>query len=152
MPSRPPSAPRPQAPVTFGRPYVALADLGLVMAGGAVGSLARWCLAQALSAIAHPFPWPTYLANVVGSFLLGWLTAALQHRGNDRLRLAAGVGALGGFTTFSTFSVELVTLIQDGSAAMAALYLLASLSACVVGAAVGFAVGHARAPRQAPEE
>lgn len=91
--------------------------LAVVAAGGAVGSLTRWGVAQGV----HPaggWPVQTMIVNTVGSFLLGWLLESLTRRGPETtrgrlLRLGGGTGFLGGLTTFSTFAVETERLLAD---------------------------------------
>jgi CrcB protein len=91
----------------------------LVAAGGAVGSLGRYGLAQALPA-QHGWPVGTLTANLVGAFLLGVLLEALGRRGPEtpgvlRARLALGTGVLGGFTTFSALALETERLLAAGA-------------------------------------
>jgi len=75
------------------------------------------------------FPYGTLASNVIGGFLMGLLVAVLARHevGNDAWRLALGVGLLGGFTTFSSFSLECVNMIERGQLAHAAGYVLASV-------------------------
>ena len=116
----------------------------LVFAGGGVGSVLRLiCVAAAGRAWGLEFPRGTLAINIVGSFLLGLLTAALP--GNEgpslQLKLALGTGVLGGFTTFSAFSLEVVTLLQQGAYAKAALYVALSVFGSIAGALAGWALG-----------
>jgi CrcB protein len=109
--------------------WVGIAGLG--------GVLARY-------AVSTPFhgdtlPWVTVAINVVGSFLLGALVTA--HAFSDELRTALGVGFLGGFTTFSTFSVQAVLDVEAGEPGRAALYVAASVGLGLMAAAAGYAVG-----------
>jgi CrcB protein len=107
----------------------------LVAAGGAVGSLARWALAETM-----PAPWGTATVNVVGCLLIGVLAGWLFVR-HPRLRLLLGVGLLGGFTTFSTHLLDAHDLVAAGDAARAAAYVGGTLVACVAAAAAGLVVG-----------
>ncbi|ESQ74599.1 fluoride efflux transporter CrcB [Asticcacaulis sp. AC402] len=89
----------------------------LVMVGGALGSVARYGLGQYLSNRGLNSAWPlgTFVANVVGGLLMGVLMALLigPLKGDgERLRLLLGVGVLGGFTTFSSFSLETVQMLE----------------------------------------
>lgn len=95
----------------------------LVAAGGAAGSVLRHLVALALPAAAGGFPWATLAVNLAGSAAIG-AAAALCVQGDLRLLLVTGL--LGGFTTFSAFSLEAVTLLGRHPA-LAALYVLASL-------------------------
>ena len=113
-----------------------------VFLGGGLGALARYGLILALPRAATGFPWATLAANLLGSFLIGLLFVTLAERDGARFFLI--VGLLGGFTTFSTLSFEVVTLIQARETAQALAYmgvtLGASLAACWLGLRLG---GHA---------
>jgi len=89
-----------------------------VAIGGACGAMMRFWLAAAVQrAAGGAFPWGTLTVNVLGSFLLGFLFVWLIERSTvgELVRLAITVGFLGAFTTFSTFSVETVRLMQEGA-------------------------------------
>lgn len=92
-----------------------MSSLLYVALGGAVGASARHLLGGAVMRAAGPgFPYGTMIANVLGSFLMGVLVAWLAARasGDSALRLFLGVGLLGGFTTFSAFSLEAIMLLE----------------------------------------
>jgi len=94
-----------------------------VAAGGAVGSVARYVMMSATARLVGPgFPLGTLAVNLLGSFIMGVLVeaAALRWDMSEATRVLLFVGVLGGFTTFSTFSLDLVTLIerQQGTAAL----------------------------------
>lgn len=116
-----------------------------VALGGAVGSLLRYHVGRAVSALAgagSAFPWGTLAVNIAGSLamgaLVGWLArGTIAEPSAESARLLIGVGLLGGFTTFSAFSAELVTLIHRGQAGMAAGYAAASLAAGMAAVIVG---------------
>jgi fluoride exporter len=115
----------------------------LVAAGGALGSLGRYGLAQAMPP-QHGWPVGTLTANLVGSFLLGVLLEVLGRRGPEtpgvqRVRLAVGTGVLGGFTTFSTLALETERLLAAGSVGTALGYAGLTLVAGVLAAAAGVA-------------
>lgn len=113
-----------------------------VAGGGAIGSVARYVIGVLLVRAGNGFPVSTLLVNVVGSFLIGLfarLFDAPDH--NQVLRVALTVGICGGFTTFSTFSAETVTLLQQGKAGRAALYVTVSLVAGVLATFAGLTVG-----------
>ncbi|GIG41470.1 CrcB family protein [Cellulomonas phragmiteti] len=123
------------------------AAAALVAAGGTVGVLIRALLAQSSAPAAGAWPWTTFGINVVGSLLLGGLLAVLQ-RGPDVgrrrvVRLGLGTGVLGGFTTYSTFALEVEQLVADGHAVVGAAYAAASvvLGIAAAGAAI-VTVGH----------
>jgi CrcB protein len=112
----------------------------LVAAGGGVGSWLRYCAARAWTAAVGPvrasaFPWSTLTVNVAGSLAMGLLTGWLSRSGSpgEPARLLLAVGVLGGFTTFSSFSLETVALIQNGQADLALTYLAVSLAAGLIG-------------------
>lgn len=115
-----------------------------VACGGALGSVARYALSASLRTLIPGFPWGTLIVNVSGSLAMGAISAyALARPGSlsEPLRLGLTTGILGGFTTFSAFSVETLLLWRDGSAAMAfanlAANLVFSLAACALGLWLG---------------
>ncbi len=116
-----------------------------VALGGAAGAALRHATTLALAPLTHRAGWPlgVLLINVLGSVLLG-AVLALAGRGllSDAGRLALGTGVLGGFTTFSTFSTDLDSLIGRGAYAEAALYLLLSVGGGVLGASLGRVLGN----------
>jgi CrcB protein len=118
-----------------------------IAAGGALGSVLRFAAGVALSGAFPAFPVATLLVNVVGSFVLGALATALPATAGPALRLGLTVGLCGGFTTFSTFSAEVVTLAQRGLPARAASYGVASVALSVAAALAGMAAGRALAAR-----
>ncbi|NQX95271.1 MAG: fluoride efflux transporter CrcB [Erythrobacter sp.] len=115
----------------------------LVALGGAIGAVGRFQLGRAVTHWAGPntgFPWGTLSANVLGSLAMGLLVGWLARHGgagSENLRLLLGVGLLGGFTTFSAFSLEMILLIERGSIGLAMLYaalsVLAGLAALYIG-------------------
>lgn len=124
-----------------------LAASALVGVGGAGGALARYQLSQWVTSTlgartAAAFPWATLGTNIIGSLamggLLGWLArGSVSAESAETIRLLIGVGLLGGFTTFSAFSAELVTMLHRGQIVDALLYgsvsLIAGMAAIVVG-------------------
>jgi CrcB protein len=101
-----------------------------VAAGGALGAVARHLTGLAALRLFGPhFPWGTLTVNVLGSFLMGILVGVLALRGeaSPLLRAFLAVGVLGGFTTFSSFSLDAVTLIERRAYLAALGYVLASL-------------------------
>lgn len=108
--------------------------------GGALGSVLRFALNEAISnRFGRAFPWGTLSINVVGSFLIGVLVVLLLERWevSPAVRLGLMVGVLGGFTTFSSFSLEVVNLMQNGAFLRAMTYVAASVTACILAAAAG---------------
>ena len=101
----------------------------LVMSGGAIGAGLRYGITRALPVSPGGWPWPTFAANVVGGLAMGVLAAWLLRGDNsaEPLRLFIGVGVLGGFPTFSAFSLEMAQMVQRGEMGMAAAYAFASV-------------------------
>lgn len=110
-----------------------------VMIGGAIGAGARHLVGQAVLARFGPaFPWGTLSINIVGSLLMGLLVGWLvRSGGGDTARLFVGVGILGGFTTFSSFSMEYWMLFERGQNAQAAAYVLASVVGAIAACGLG---------------
>ncbi len=104
----------------------------LVAAGGATGAVARYLLGMgAMRAFGSGWPWGTLGANVIGGFLMGLLAGVLALRGGpdqEKWRLLLGVGVLGGFTTFSSFSLETALMIERRDWTSAAAYSLGSVA------------------------
>lgn len=119
-----------------------MSPLFLVMLGGALGSGARyWTGRQMLDAFGPDFPYGTLTVNWVGGLLMGLLAGVLARTGGaEGWRLFIGVGILGGFTTFSSFSLDTITLIERGQITVAfgyvALSLLGSLAALWAGLSI----------------
>jgi fluoride exporter len=110
----------------------------LVAIGGVCGVLARYGIGK-VTLHTEGLIWSTVGINVVGSFLLGLLAAGSWF--SRDVREAIGVGFLGGFTTFSTFSVQVVLDVEAGEPRRAAGYLLASVVGGIAAAACGYALG-----------
>lgn len=110
-----------------------LNHFALVGLGGAVGAMLRHGVGMASLRLLGPnFPWGTLAVNIIGGFLMGLLAAWLAARGGDQsLRLLLGVGVLGGFTTFSAFSLDVVNMIGRGAFGIATAYIAASVLASV---------------------
>jgi fluoride exporter len=114
-----------------------------VMAGGAIGAGLRYLASLALVGRSE-FPYATLAVNLAGGFAMGLLAAfVLRGIASDGVRLFVGVGILGGFTTFSAFSLESFQMIERGQMMMAAGYALASVIGSIAALALGFAVARA---------
>jgi CrcB protein len=102
----------------------------LVMLGGAIGAMLRYGLGAWVQGLSGPgFPWSTFLINISGSFLIGVvLRQSLDGALSPEWRLFLAVGVLGGYTTFSTFSWETLTLVQQGEWLKAFLYVAGSVT------------------------
>lgn len=109
----------------------------LIFLGGGLGSVARYLLGVALPARA--FPLGILLANLIGCLLIGYLTQTLA-RDNAALRALCITGFCGGFTTFSTFSLDIVQRWQDGHYLVPTLYLIISLAGGIVAVLGGMAL------------
>lgn len=116
-----------------------------VAVGGAAGAVLRYMTGRWMTGwLGAPamgvFPWATLAVNAIGSVLMGFLAGWLMRSGSgvdENMRLLLGVGLLGGFTTFSAFSLETVLLIQRGQFTIAALYAILSFSLGISGLLFG---------------
>lgn len=101
----------------------------LVAIGGSLGALARYALASTVSNPDHTFPLPTFLANVIGSFVMGVCFILIVEKSlfPQEWRYFLMVGLLGAFTTFSTFSIETLSLLKYHSWQVAGTYMLSSV-------------------------
>ena len=116
----------------------------LVGCGGFIGAALRYLVSLAInSAYVHVFPFATLIVNVVGSFAIGvfsiWLPQAFPE--NKEILLFLNTGLLGGFTTFSTFSLESIQFLEDSLYGVAAGYMALSLASCIAGVFVGRLLG-----------
>ena len=126
-------------------PFVAALHVFL---GGGVGAVLRWQRGRAMTSwlgapIISVFPFATLAANAAGSLFMGLLAGWLARHGSggsEQLRLLLGVGLLGGFTTFSAFSLEMVLLIERGQYLFALLYAFLSIALGITGLMVGLGV------------
>jgi CrcB protein len=99
-------------------------ELIAVFVGGMSGTLLRAGLLQAFPVHADAWPWPTFIANIAGCAILGWVITHLRVNGGSSVRLALlGTGFCGALTTFSTLQVELYELIDHHQGGLAAVYL-----------------------------
>jgi CrcB protein len=115
----------------------------LVALGGAIGSVLRWAMvALTLERFGPGFPWGTLTVNLVGSFAIGLVAGlATSSAGiSPAMRLFIATGILGGFTTFSAFSLDTLTVGRDSGAPLALLYVASSVCLGLAAAAVGLAL------------
>lgn len=118
----------------------------LVALGGALGSVTRYLTGVGMTRLlGSGFPWGTLTVNIVGSFLIGFLVELLARKLNGavEVRLFLVVGFLGGFTTFSSFSLEALALFERGATASAATYVLTSLFISLAAVFGGLLLGRA---------
>jgi CrcB protein len=132
-------------------PHLRWQYIGLVTAGGTVGTAAREALNLSFPAIIG-VPWIILVINVVGAFILGLLLESLTRRGPDDgrrrlLRLAIGTGVLGGFTTYSSLAAGTAVLLQADRVGVAVGYALATVVLGAFGTVVGLSVGKAVSPK-----
>ncbi|KAJ01683.1 fluoride efflux transporter CrcB [Sulfitobacter mediterraneus] len=113
--------------------------LSLVALGGAVGAALRYLSGVAIMRLTGPqeFPLAILTVNVIGSFLMGVFVVVAAHRGLTHLSPLVMTGLLGGFTTFSAFSLETVTLMERGQIGAAGLYVALSVGLSVAGLMLG---------------
>ena len=133
-------------------PHLSADVLVVIGLGGALGSLARWSLAEWLDG---RFPWATLIENVTGGLALGVLMVLVVEvwPRSRHLRTFVGVGVLGGWTTFSTFALDVRRLLADGEPTaygLASLYLLGTLVAGLGAVWAGIAVTEATLDRVQP--
>lgn len=117
----------------------------LVALGGGAGAALRYQVGRfigALAGINAAFPWATFTINLVGSLCMGLLAGGLAKwgPGGETWRLLIGVGILGGFTTFSAFSLEMALLMERGQIALAASYAALSVAGGIAGLFLGLAL------------
>ncbi|ANM10737.1 MULTISPECIES: fluoride efflux transporter CrcB [unclassified Rhizobium] len=120
----------------------------LVAVGGAIGSLLRYYVGQwTLRTMGPAFPWGTLAVNVVGCFVIGVFAELIARRFNAsvELRLLLITGFLGGFTTFSAFSLDAISLFERGQAVAGGLYIVASVGLSMAAVMAGLAVMRALA-------
>jgi CrcB protein len=119
-----------------------LQQILIVAVGGAVGAALRYLIGEW---VAHDgFPYATLGVNLIGSLLLGVLTVSMaQHLISDNFALLLATGVLGAFTTMSTFSVETVTLFDQGDSTVALSYIGLTMVLCPLLALIGWKLGEA---------
>ena len=116
-------------------------QLLLIGLGGGIGAMARYLM---VSGARHlplaDFPYGVLAVNILGSFLMGLLAGAASPALTPDMRAFLGIGVLGGFTTFSAFSLDVVTLMQRGETIPALIYMVASVTLSVIGLAIGISL------------
>jgi CrcB protein len=121
-------------------------NLLLVMIGGAAGAGLRWEFGRlALRWMGPDFPWGTLGVNLIGGLLMGLLAGAMMGQGSTErpLWLLLAVGLLGGFTTFSAFSLDMFLMVERGRVGMAATYALLSVAGALLRLFAGYAAARA---------
>jgi CrcB protein len=115
-----------------------------IAVGGALGALGRYWVSNGIHALlGRGFPYGTLVVNLLGSLAMGWLYVLLVERLNvtPEVRGAIMVGFLGAFTTFSTFSLETLALLEQGDHWKAGLNIVLSVAACIAAAWAGIVLG-----------
>ncbi|SCX28582.1 fluoride efflux transporter CrcB [Agrobacterium rosae] len=121
-------------------------NIALVAIGGALGSIARYLVGVWSVRLAGPnFPWGTLTVNVVGAFLIGLTVEVIARRfdASSEMRVLLVTGVIGGFTTWSSFTLDAVVLFERGEIGLSALYLGASLLVSFAAIFAGLALGRA---------
>lgn len=117
----------------------------LIALGGALGTIARYLLSMATAPLSHDLPWGTIGINTLGSFAIGFFgTLTLAHGRYptpEPLRLFVMVGVCGGFTTFSSFSLQTLDLLRAGSPVRACVNIAVSVAICLAAVAAGHLLG-----------
>lgn len=120
-------------------------DTALVALGGALGSVARYWFALAAASISRNLPWGTILINIIGSFAIGLFGSMTLSHGRfpvpESARIFVMVGICGGFTTFSSFSLQTLDLLRSGAVGRAMLNIALSVVFCLASVAAGYALG-----------
>ena len=116
--------------------------VALIAIGGAAGAVLRFLCVHWVS-LWTGNSWATFVVNFVGCFAIGILIGSVGHMTwfNDYGRPLFVIGLLGGFTTYSTFSMDVLNLLQDGKMTMAVVYVLATTAGCLLSAFVGYRMG-----------
>jgi CrcB protein len=124
-------------------------SLILVFIGGGLGATLRYLINNfATDQISinseQNFPFGTFIANILGSLIIGFVVGLFENEifTNEQLRLFIIVGLLGGFTTFSSFSLEIVNMAQSGSYMLAVGYILSSILIAIIFTLLGMKIGH----------
>jgi fluoride exporter len=114
----------------------------MVAVGGALGAMARFWVYNATAMSGHKPVWATFSINAVGAFLIGVAFVLLTERGTlpAELRSFTVVGFLGAFTTYSTYSLDALQLLEQGQISVALLYLLGTMLACLLAAWLGLSL------------
>lgn len=127
-----------------------------VMIGSALGGVLRYAVSKATIPLSHGFPVGTMLINILGSFVIGYFGTLTLHTGrypaSENLRLFVMVGVCGGFTTFSSFSLQTFDLIRDGDWGRALLNVTLSVVLCLGAVAAGHALAYQTTHEQAIAE
>ena len=110
--------------------------------GSAIGGCLRYALGRTVLDQHTTFPWSTVLINIIGSFVIGFFgtltVSGSRFQVPESIRIFVMIGLCGGFTTFSSFSMQTVELLRGGEAGRAIAYIIASVALCLTGTVLGF--------------
>jgi CrcB protein len=113
----------------------------IIAFGGAIGTLARYLIASLAAPISNELPWGTIIINITGSFIIGFFGTLTLAQGrypvSENLRLFVMIGICGGYTTFSSFSLQTLDLLRSGAIVRASVNIAASVVLCICAVAVG---------------
>jgi CrcB protein len=116
----------------------------IVMFGGALGTLSRYLVSLVALPISGQLPWGTIIVNITGSFIIGFFgTLTLAHGRypvSEEVRLFVMIGICGGYTTFSSFSLQTLDLLRSGALGRAAINVVLSVVLCILAVAAGHAI------------
>ncbi len=116
----------------------------IVMVGGALGTLARYVVSVLMLPVSKELPWGTIVINVTGSFLIGLFGTLTLASGRypvpENLRLFVMIGLCGGYTTFSSFSLQTLDLLRAGAVGRASVNIVGSVVVCILAVAAGHAI------------
>lgn len=128
-------------------PRLDVRELAAIFAGGMMGALARVGLAEGFPLAPGSWPWTTFAANLLGTLLLGWVVTRLPPPASYR-RPFLGIGVCGALTTFATFQLELLRMLDDGRETLALAYAATSLAAGLTALRLGMGLAHMRRVRR----
>jgi fluoride exporter len=111
----------------------------LVFFGGGIGSALRYGIQRSMQSVAITFPWGTFIVNIIGCLLIGilWGITEKQLNWNEEMKLLLMTGLCGGFTTFSAYSLEGISLLKDQRVGTFILYITATVIICLVATYLG---------------
>lgn len=119
-------------------------EIALVFLGGGLGSVVRFTLGKWINSLhQQPFPWGTFAVNAIACLAVGFIIGLADHKQiiSPNARIFWVIGFCGGFSTFSTFSTETISLIQNGVYLSSTLYVASSLFLCLSATYVGLFLG-----------
>ena len=120
-----------------------MTNILFIASGGALGAVLRYGMSMGIhSLFGRGFPYGTLGVNIIGSILMGLLYIVLsEHMNGEAWRAGAMIGLLGAFTTFSTFSLETLNLLESGDHVLAAVNVILSATLCIAGCWIGIVLG-----------